>query len=160
MSMRDGVLRAVVPLLLLACGETHPALREPDPEVLRVGETIYSGRCARCHGPRGEGAPDWKQPIAPGVFPPPPHDSTGHTWHHADGLLFRVVTRGSAKDSAGRGVAPAQPQRMPAFRDSLSAVEIRAVITYLKGFWTEEQRIRQWEVTKTDPFPAPQPGQR
>ena len=57
---------------------------------------MYQARCAACHGARGEGAADWTRPGPGGVYPPPPHDSTGHTWHHADGLLYRIVARGTA----------------------------------------------------------------
>jgi mono/diheme cytochrome c family protein len=136
-----------------ACGEPHPALRSPEPEVERLGAAVYGRSCAACHGLRGEGAANWKVPIAPGVYPPPPHDSTGHTWHHADGLLFRVVANGGGQRPVDH--SPARPTGMPAFRDSLSDAEIRAVLIYVKRLWTDEQRIGQWTASRADSFPAP-----
>ena len=143
--------------LLTACGtEARDAAPPLDPEVLRVGAVVYHARCATCHGSRGEGAPDWKRPGPNGAYPPPPHDSTGHTWHHADGLLYRIVARGSAAalgdtlgDTLGRG-----RYGMPAFDSSLTNQEIRAVITYLKTGWTPAQRRRQAEASRTDPLPG------
>ena len=31
-----------------------------------------------------------------GRVPAPPHDASGHTWHHPDGVLFRIVKEGTA----------------------------------------------------------------
>ena len=127
----------------------------PDPATLRLGQTVYAAHCASCHGPRGEATPGWKRPDARGDYPPPPHDSSGHTWHHADGLLYRIVAT-AITDTTSR-----RPSRMPAFGATLSPAEIRAVLTYLKTLWTPAQRRRQWEASRDDPFPllAPQRSQ-
>ena len=117
----------------------------------RLGRAIYEARCASCHGAHGEATPDWKRPDARGDYPPPPHDSSGHTWHHADGLLYRIVATGVSDPTSRR------PSRMPAFGATLSPAEIRAVLTYLKTLWTPAQRRRQWEASRDDPFP-PLPG--
>lgn len=139
-------------LLLAACdGETRDGSPPLDPELLRVGAVVYEARCAACHGSRGEGAPDWKRPGPNEAYPPPPHDSAGHTWHHADGLLYRIVARGSAA-AVGDTLRPAR-YGMPAFDSSLTNREIRAVLTYLKTGWTPVQRRRQAEVSLGDPFP-------
>ena len=29
-------------------------------------------------------------------MPAPPHDATGHTWHHSDRVLLDIMTRGTA----------------------------------------------------------------
>lgn len=118
-----------------------------DVAAVRRGAALYRVHCATCHGARVEAAPDWKEPDARGDYPPPPHDSTGHTWHHADGLLYRIVATG-VTDTTSR-----HPPRMPAFRDSLSPAEIRAVLTYLKTLWTPAQRRRQSEASREDAFP-------
>jgi len=36
---------------------------------------------------------------------------------------------------------------MPAFGEQLSEEQIEAVIFYIKGFWTEEQREQQQSIT-------------
>ncbi len=117
-----------------------------DPAAVRTGRVIYEARCASCHGAAGQARPDWKVPDENGNYPPPPHDSTGHTWHHADGLLHRIVATG-ASDTVSR-----RRSRMPAFGATLTDGEIRAVLTYLKSQWTPAQRIRQAEVSRRDPF--------
>ena len=134
---------------LAACGRSDgPPL---DAEAVRVGALVYGRHCASCHGARGEGASDWKRADARGVLPPPPHDSTGHTWHHADGLLFRIVDRGTAAALGDPSLAARTA--MPPFGDSLSAAEIRAVLTYIKTWWTPEQRAMQVEASRDDPLP-------
>lgn len=113
-----------------------------DPQTLALGEEVYLARCASCHGADGEGqfpqAP--LQPDDTGRIGAPPHDSTGHTWHHDDDLLIRYVIEG--------GQAP--PDRfypMPAFGEQLSEAEVLAVIAYIKTMWTEEERLIQAERT-------------
>jgi mono/diheme cytochrome c family protein len=145
---RALTLLALAPLALLALAcrarDEGPPL---DPAAVRRGAAVYRAHCASCHGARGEATPDWKRPDARGDLPPPPHDSTGHTWHHADGLLYRIVATGVTDPTARR------PSRMPAFGTALSPDEIRAVLTYLKTLWTPEQRRRQREASREDPLP-------
>lgn len=145
------VIAAVV---LFALGTDLPGLGGDDSSGsdgvsdAELGVQVYNTRCAACHGPSGEGQRNWQQRGPTGVLPPPPHDSTGHTWHHADGLLFRIVAEG--------GVVYAGPETltgMPGFREQLSDDEIRAVIRYLKGFWGPEERSFQAEVSAADPMP-------
>jgi mono/diheme cytochrome c family protein len=61
---------------------------------VQQGAALYAQHCAACHGAHLEGVPNWKQPGADGAYPPPPHDSTGHTWHHPDDLLQSIVENG------------------------------------------------------------------
>lgn len=146
--------RRLVSLVLLATACSRPGDPTPpplDPREVRAGRVVYAQRCAGCHGARGQGAPDWKRPMANGELPPPPHDSSGHTWHHADGLLYRIILRGGA--GAAEGAPVSWPSGMPAFADSLTAAEIRAVITFLKTGWTPRQRLFQAEISARDPLP-------
>ncbi len=119
-----------------------------DPEMVAWGRQIYDQSCAACHGPEGEGVPGWQERNQWGELPPPPHDSTGHTWRHSDGMLYRMV-RDGWRDPFNR----TERLTMPPFGDVLSPEEIRAVITYVKTWWTPKQRQFQWEETRTDPFP-------
>lgn len=146
-------MAGAVALILLSRGD----LRKPaataglDADAVRAGATVYRLHCASCHGIRGEGAPNWKRPGAGGVYPPPPHDSTGHTWHHPDGLLYRIVALGSAE--ALGDTAHEERYGMPAFDGKLSGHEIRAVVTFLKVRWTLAQRRGQADLSRADPFP-------
>jgi mono/diheme cytochrome c family protein len=73
-----------------------------------------------------------------GELPAPPHDATGHTWHHPDQQLFAITKHGMAR------FAPADyKSAMPAFVGTLSDRDIRAVIAYIKSTWPEDIRRRQ-----------------
>ena len=43
-----------------------------------------------------EGQPDWQTPDDNGTLPAPPHDETGHEWHHDNRLLFEYTQLGGA----------------------------------------------------------------
>lgn len=63
---------------------------------------------------------------ANGTLPAPPHDASGHSWHHPDRYLFEVTWRG------GQALAPAGfTSAMPSFGGTLSESENRAVLAYI-----------------------------
>lgn len=137
---------AATPLPLSANSDVPP-VPALDSEKVAQGETIYTQNCAACHGANGEGQPNWKIALDDGSFPPPPHDSTGHTWHHADGQLKHIIAV---------GIKDIFPQtKMPTFGEQLSDDEISAVLEYIKTFWGEEERAVQWRITyQTEIAPA------
>ncbi len=73
-----------------------PPLPQLDPQQVALGAAVYQNACASCHGADGEGEPNWKTPKADGAYPAPPHDASGHTWHHGDGLLYQIISDGGA----------------------------------------------------------------
>ncbi|MBC7145377.1 MAG: cytochrome c [Thioclava marina] len=107
-------------------------------EVVSQGRQIYSDQCAACHGTDLEGQPDWRSPLPSGRLPPPPHDASGHTWHHPDDVLFRIVKEGTAAIVGG-----GYESDMPGFGGVLSDAEIRAVLAYIKSTWPEGERNYQ-----------------
>jgi mono/diheme cytochrome c family protein len=115
---------------------------ELNPVQVAEGRQVYVQYCAACHGSNGEGQvpSDPLVPDATGKIPAPPHNSTGHTWHHDDDLLKRIVHDG--------GLGDERFYEMPAFGEILTDKQIDAVITYIKTLWTEEQRERQRERTE------------
>lgn len=116
---------------------------EVGPETTHLGQELYAENCASCHGANLEGQqPDWKRRLENGRMPAPPHDATGHTWHHADQDLL-VITR----DGLG-AIVPGYESDMPAFGSFLSDEEIRAVLAYIKSTWPEREREFQAEVTR------------
>lgn len=127
-----------------------PPLPTLDAVQVSLGAQVYQDACASCHGMDGEGEPDWKTPKADGTYPAPPHDASGHTWHHGDGLLYQIIREGGASLDV-----PGFQSNMPAFGGSLSDAEIRAVLEYLKSTWPEREREAQWLVNQNDPLPAP-----
>ncbi len=102
------------------------------------GRDLYLEHCGACHGVALEGEADWRLPRGDGTLPAPPHDRTGHTWHHPDRLLEAIVRDG------GQAAAPAGfASRMPAFGEVLSDAEIRAVLDHIKASWPADIRARQ-----------------
>lgn len=115
-----------------------PPLPTLNPEIVAQGEILYAQSCAKCHGANLEGAPNWKQRLPDGSLPPPPHDSSGHTWHHADELLIGIIENGGD---------PAYDSKMPAFKDQLSREEVAAILTFIKSKLGREEREFQWWIT-------------
>ena len=113
-------------------------------DIIAQGPQIYADQCAACHGADLEGQPDWRTPLASGRLPAPPHDESGHTWHHSDEVLFRIVKEGTAAIVGG-----GYESDMPGFADVLSDAEIRAVLDYIKSTWPERERTYQLEVSRS-----------
>lgn len=108
-----------------------------DRRQVALGERLYATSCASCHGASLEGQPNWQRRLPNGRLPAPPHDVSGHTWHHPDIYLFRVTKLGPAAYPAGHQTD------MPAFEKMLSDSEIAAVLAFIKSGWPEEIRARQ-----------------
>jgi len=115
-------------------GTTETNLRIPynDTGSVAQGKALYVENCATCHGVNLEGEPNWKQRTPEGLMPAPPHDQTGHTWHHPDAMLFAITKQGSAAV-----VGQAYESNMPGFEDSLSDQEIWDVLGYIKSTWPD-----------------------
>jgi mono/diheme cytochrome c family protein len=113
---------------------------------IALGQQVYATQCASCHGAKLEGQPNWKEELPSGGRPAPPHDASGHTWHHPDTLLFDIISRG-AKAFA----QPPQQYNMPAFSGILSDSEIWAVIAYLKSTWPPDIQAAQEQVNQQAP---------
>lgn len=107
------------------------------------GERLYADFCAACHGANLEGQPDWRTPGPDGLLPAPPHDKTGHTWHHADSVLFDYTKLGGKAALASQGIE--FESGMPAFGGQLSDSEIWNVLAYIKSTWPERERSVQAE---------------
>jgi mono/diheme cytochrome c family protein len=115
---------------------------------LDLGRTLYDQHCAACHGADLEGAPDWRRAGPDGRFPAPPHDATGHTWHHGDAMLFDYTRRGGQAYLDELGVR--FDSGMPAFGDILSDDEIKAILTFIRSTWPDEIRAFQAERTAAE----------
>ncbi len=117
-----------------------------DQALVTRGQTVYSATCASCHGATLAGQPNWKERLPSGLLPAPPHDASGHTWHHPDALLFRIV-----KDGGASVLLPGDQSGMPAFGTTLSDDDIWAVLSYIKSTWPAEIQQRQTDVTRQTP---------
>ena len=138
---------ALVSLLLSGGYLAYESLRitapaAPSPDRLALGRKLYDETCAACHGAELEGQANWRARDSNGLLPAPPHDETGHTWHHSDQQLFEITKRGTAAL-----VGSDYQTAMGPFAEVLSDDEIRAVLAYIKSRWPEYIRARQAEIT-------------
>ena len=106
------------------------SLNPTDNSVIKKGNQIYANNCASCHGVNLEGQKNWMSRLPDGFMPAPPHDETGHTWHHPDRYLFMVTKYGIEEF-----IRENYPNNMPAYKDILSDEEIIAVLSYIKSTW-------------------------
>jgi len=112
-----------------------------DIKSVEKGRTLYARECASCHGASLEGQPNWRFRTANGRMPAPPHDPSGHTWHHGDQVLFNITKLGPAAYPSGYATD------MPAFADRLSDHEIAAIIAYIKSTWPKDIQARQMQAS-------------
>src|SRR5712691_2856101 len=113
-------------------GESRIDVR--DPAQVSRGRVVYEQRCAVCHGQRLEGQPNWRARLPNGRLPAPPHDDTGHSWHHPDEVLFAIVKNGLVPPYAPAGYE----SDMFAFGQVLSDEDILAVLAYIESHWSGE----------------------
>lgn len=112
--------------------------KNPDPARVALGKDVYDRHCASCHGANLEGQPDWQRRLPNGRMPAPPHDDSGHTWHHPERVLFGIVKHGVVPPYG----PPGYQSDMPAFKDTLSDEEIRAVLAFIASRWSPN--VLQW----------------
>ena len=109
-----------------------------DPQLVAQGETLYQQHCASCHGVDLEGQPNWRRRDENGFFPAPPHDASGHTWHHPDQMLFDITKFGTTAF-----VGSGYKSNMIGFEEQLSDAEIWAVLSFIKSRWSPRIRAAQ-----------------
>jgi len=134
---------AAVAAMLYFGSDKKPAfyIDPADSQLVARGEPIYAQHCAACHGAKLEGQPDWRTRLPNGRLPAPPHDESGHTWHHPDIILFDITKHGLVP---GRTAPPGHESDMPAYASILSDEEILSVLAYIKSTWPKEiQEVHQ-----------------
>ena len=109
-----------------------------DPQRVAAGKSVYERHCAACHGAGLEGQPNWTSRLANGRMPAPPHDDSGHTWHHPSDVLFAITKFGLVPPHAPAGYQ----SDMPAFGTSLTDDEIWNVLAFIRSRWSERVRTR------------------
>lgn len=130
----------ILSIFLFACSEENKGqdiVAEKKPTIKREvnllefsrGRKLYQQNCASCHGKNAEGgAPDWRKIDADGMYPPPPLNGTGHTWHHPTKVLVNLIKNGTAKIGG----------KMPAWKDKLSDQEINDILIWIKAQWPDD----------------------
>lgn len=120
-----------------------PMANPNDAAQVAKGRTVYAAQCAQCHGQQLEGQPNWQARNPDGTFPAPPHDATGHTWHHPDPVLFAVT-----KDGGAKGAPPGFKSGMPPFGGTLTDADIWAALAYIKSTWPADIRKKHDQINK------------
>lgn len=135
----------IIALALFGAGAVQVTLmvRTAASANVALGRQVYDANCASCHGADLKGEPGWRRTNADGFLPAPPHDASGHTWHHADKLLLQIISLGTA-EVVGQGYQ----SNMPGFADVLSQAEIRAVLDYIKSSWPEKEAAYQRQMSR------------
>jgi len=94
------------------------------------GSDLYSANCQVCHGDSNGAGGRGGAPI---------HNDRGHTWHHPDAQLRGWVLNGKL----GFG-SPG----MPALVDNLTEPEVDTILTFIKSWWTTDQRDSQADISE------------
>lgn len=144
-----AVIGAVVLFVVITSLAPKPAstglLTPDDVQVTALGRQVYATHCAACHGAKLEGQPNWRQPDAQGRLPAPPHDASGHTWHHPDETLFRITKVGVAKAAN----LASYESSMPAYEGVLTDAEIVAALSWIKAQWPVGIRAKHDEMNRS-----------
>jgi len=122
--------------------QTLPVADPENVEQVNRGKMIYHRFCSLCHGKNLQGQANWRVRKPNGKLPAPPHDETGHTWHHADDLLFGIIKFGLVPPYAPKNYN----SEMPAWGSTLKDADIWAVLAYIKSRWPDEIRTTQAEI--------------
>lgn len=111
-------------------------------ERIALGQAVYGANCASCHGTKLEGQPNWRSRGTDNRLPAPPHDETGHTWHHSDEQLLLIIEKGTAAVVGG-----AYESNMSGFNKILTRSEIEAVLEYIKSTWSRREADYQRKIS-------------
>ncbi|MBI4540868.1 MAG: c-type cytochrome [Gemmatimonadetes bacterium] len=126
--MRPETLDLIAAYLVQRRGvpeDTAPAVQPPPAPPMgaqaRSGEALYRAYCAPCHGPDGRGD-GYNAPHLPAR--PVPHADSALMSRRPDDTLFDGIYAG--------GRILGRSHRMPAFGETLSRTEIRALVAYIR----------------------------
>jgi mono/diheme cytochrome c family protein len=133
-----GVASLIIFIVLLLDDGSGSSADLSNDGAVAQGQQIYTTYCASCHGVNLEGQPDWQQKNPDGSLRAPPHDETGHTWHHGDSALIESIKLGGARLPANTGISA-----MPVYKDILTDQEITAVLAYIKSTWPNDIQVTQ-----------------
>lgn len=142
-------LAVMVALMAVTGSKAHAAdtpWRADPTDTVQVsrGEKVYQRFCSLCHGKNLQGQSDWRERGPNGKMPAPPHDESGHTWHHSDDMLFGIIKFGLVPPYAPRNYET----DMPGWGETLQDEDIAAVLAFLKSRWPERERGFQEKVTR------------
>ena len=140
-NMMTRQFNLAISLILVILGSTTllsaetTELKPDDPVYAQLGKKVYQAHCASCHGVHLEGQAGWRDHKVDGMRLAPPHDKSGHTWHHPDELLYKLTKYGF-KAMVGEDYKVS----MPVYDGIINDQEIVAVLSYIKSTWPTDVR--------------------
>lgn len=140
-TLRYAAALVFAAMVLSGCGPTGAGANPRDAAQVSRGATLYQRHCASCHGASLEGQANWKERLPNGRLPAPPHDASGHTWHHPDAVLFDITKRGAAAV-----VGDAHQSDMPPFGGVMSDQDIWDVLAFIKSRWSDSILEKQAQI--------------
>ena len=111
----------------LSLTHSHYPITRDSLEAIKNGKILYNQYCASCHQPNLAGAANWQGLDEDGHRKAPPLNGTGHTWHHTDELLHRMIKYGFAK------LIKNYEGKMMGFGDKISDEGIDNILSYIKS---------------------------
>ena len=104
--------------------------RQFDPARIARGAQLYGEHCSLCHGPRGQGHPDWQMPSDGSFAAAPPLDGTGNDWKLSRTQMVKTIKNGvQRKDGT---------EIMPRWQGRLNDQDVDDVVTWLQSLWAPE----------------------
>ena len=129
-------MRTILITLLMTLATQVQGHHELANRNLENGYRNYQEYCASCHGVNLEGQANWRSRNEDGTLPAPPHDETGHTWHHETEMLFEYTKLGGQVTLEEVGVKNFT-SGMPAFGDVLTDEQIWEVLSFIRSTWPQ-----------------------
>jgi len=119
----------------------YPITRDSELMIAR-GKIIYENNCVSCHQVNLVGAENWKGLDEDGDRKAPPLNGTGHTWHHDDATLHKIIKYGLV------GIISDYKGKMIGFGDNLNDKDIDSVLAYIKSYWSDDHYQHQISMSK------------
>ena len=118
-----------------------PITRDSEANIFK-GKVLYEQHCASCHMVNLVGAADWKGVDKDGHRKAPPLNGTGHTWHHNDEILHKIIKLGFAK------LINNYEGKMYGFGEKINDEGIDNVLSYIKSYWADDIYQHQISMSK------------
>jgi len=115
-----------------AFSHSHYPITRDSLEAIKNGKILYNQYCVSCHQANLAGATNWQGLDEDGHRKAPPLNGSGHTWHHTDELLHRMIKYGFAK------LIKNYEGKMMGFGDKISDEGIDNILSYIKSYWKDD----------------------
>jgi len=142
--MNTGILRKswwLAALVLAAgCNKGEQAVAPPPATLnlphferasLERGAALFGEYCAQCHGPQGQGHPDWQTPSDGKFSAAPPLNGTGNDWKRSRAELVAVVKNGVRRKSDNADI-------MPSWKGRMNDRDLEDLINWMQSLWPPE----------------------